>query len=179
MTPEPLQVLPLDGELSVVAARRRARELSEAFAFSQHDQIRIATSVLEVARVVFLATSGGRVEFLLDKTSQPQSLVIRFVAPATPLARLTEQPGQPSQAGADAEPDAPETPGPLGILAAQRLMDACSVENAAGGPIIDASPLVSEHLFGTSSAGWSDHFAIEVTVVAATTPLGIWATKYV
>ena len=84
MTAELLQVLPLDGELSVVAARRRARELSEAFAFSQHDQIRIATSVLEVARVVFLATSGGRVEFLLDKATQPQSLLIRFVAPAIP-----------------------------------------------------------------------------------------------
>jgi hypothetical protein len=81
MTAEPLQVLPLDGELSVVAARRRARELSEAFAFSQHDQIRIATSVLEVARVVFLATSGGRVEFLLDKATQPQSLLIRTANP--------------------------------------------------------------------------------------------------
>ncbi|HEY5242450.1 MAG TPA: hypothetical protein VIJ22_13315 [Polyangiaceae bacterium] len=50
--------------------------------------------------------------------------------------------------------------------------DVC-VENAAGRPIIDASPLVSEHLFGTSSAGWSDQYAIEVTEVAKTTPLGI------
>jgi signal transduction histidine kinase/CheY-like chemotaxis protein len=145
MTAERLQVVPLDDELSVVAARRRARELSEGFAFTQHDQIRIATSVLEVARVVFLATPDGRVEFLLDKTSQPQSLVIRFVAPATPLARLTEQPGQPSQAGADAEPDAPEMPGPLGILAAQRLMDACSVENAAGDTIITLAKHLPAH----------------------------------
>ena len=49
--------------------------------------------------------------------------------------------------------------------------DVC-VENAAGGPIIDASPLVSEALFGTSSAGWSDHYRIHVTQVDATTPLG-------
>jgi len=50
--------------------------------------------------------------------------------------------------------------------------DVC-VENAAGRPIIDASPLVAEHLFGTSSAGWSDRLAIEVAEVPSTTPLGI------
>jgi hypothetical protein len=49
--------------------------------------------------------------------------------------------------------------------------DVC-VENAAGRPIIDASPLVSEHLFGTQSAGWSDRYAIHVTEVARSTPLG-------
>ncbi len=49
--------------------------------------------------------------------------------------------------------------------------DVC-VENAAGRPIIDASPLVSQHLFGTQSAGYSDHFAITVTEVDSSTPLG-------
>lgn len=49
--------------------------------------------------------------------------------------------------------------------------DVC-VENAAGLPIIDASPLVSEHLFGTKSAGWSDHYRITVTEVDKSTPLG-------
>ncbi len=49
--------------------------------------------------------------------------------------------------------------------------DVC-VENAAGGPIIDASPLVAEHLFGHSSAGWSDHFRIHVTEVSTSTALG-------
>ncbi|HJZ84284.1 MAG TPA: hypothetical protein VKN99_03895 [Polyangia bacterium] len=49
--------------------------------------------------------------------------------------------------------------------------DVC-VENAAGGPIIDASPLVSEHLFGVSSAGWSDRLRVHVTEVPTSTPLG-------
>src|SRR6478672_4225254 len=49
--------------------------------------------------------------------------------------------------------------------------DVC-VESAAGRPIIDASPLVSEKLFGTQSAGWSDRFPIHVTVVSKSTPLG-------
>jgi signal transduction histidine kinase/CheY-like chemotaxis protein len=139
MTAEPLQILPLDGELSVVAARRRARELSEAFAFSQHDQIRIATSVLEVARVVFLATSGGRVEFLLDKATQPQSLLIRFVAPAIPITRLKEQPARA------ADTYTGDAPGPLGVLAAQRLMDACSIEGVAGDAVITLVKYLPAH----------------------------------
>jgi hypothetical protein len=49
--------------------------------------------------------------------------------------------------------------------------DVC-VENAAGRPIIDASPLVSQYLFGTKSAGWSDRFPVHVTLVAKTTALG-------
>jgi signal transduction histidine kinase len=133
MTVASLRVLALDGELSVVAARRCAREFSEALAFPQHDQIRIATSVLEVARAVFLATPSGRVEFLLDKTTQPQSLSIRFVAPATAIAGLTGRPASTEH------PDGYETPGPLGILAAQRLMDACSLEDAQGDAIVTLS----------------------------------------
>jgi hypothetical protein len=49
--------------------------------------------------------------------------------------------------------------------------DVC-VENAAGGPIIDASPLVNEHLFGQYGAGWSDHRRIHVTQVSTSVPLG-------
>ena len=127
---EPLQVLALDSELSVVAARRRARELGEALAFTQHDQIRIATSVLEVARVVFLATSGGRAEFLLERATQPPGLLIRLVAPATAIARLLER-----SAGAE-RPGTGELAGPLGVLAAQRLMDACSIDDVAGDAVV-------------------------------------------
>ena len=130
MMAEPLQVLALDSELSVVAARRRARELGEALAFTQHDQIRIATSVLEVARVVFLATSGGRAEFLLERATQPPGLLIRLVAPATAIARLLER-----SAGAE-RPGTGELAGPLGVLAAQRLMDACSIDDVAGDAVV-------------------------------------------
>ncbi|HEX4515892.1 MAG TPA: hypothetical protein VH054_20225 [Polyangiaceae bacterium] len=54
--------------------------------------------------------------------------------------------------------------------------DVC-VENAAGRPIIDASPLVSEALFGTKSAGWSDRYAIRVTQVDGSTPLGLCSSN--
>lgn len=49
--------------------------------------------------------------------------------------------------------------------------DVC-VEHAAGRPIIDASPLVAEHLYGVGSAGWSDRLGVVATVVADSTPLG-------
>ena len=49
--------------------------------------------------------------------------------------------------------------------------DVC-VEQAAGGPILDASPLVAKHLFGSTSAGWSDHFRVKVTEVGTSVPLG-------
>ena len=49
--------------------------------------------------------------------------------------------------------------------------DVC-VENAAGMPIIDVSPLASKALFGVSGAGWSDHLVVTVTEVDTTVPLG-------
>jgi hypothetical protein len=49
--------------------------------------------------------------------------------------------------------------------------DVC-VEAAAASPIIDTSPLISQYLYGTRSAGWSDHMRVKVTKVAAGTPLG-------
>jgi hypothetical protein len=49
--------------------------------------------------------------------------------------------------------------------------DVC-VENAAGRAIIDVSPLVTKHLFGVRSAGWSERRIVTVTEVSRATPLG-------
>jgi len=46
------------------------------------------------------------------------------------------------------------------------------VEETAGMPIVDASPLVCEDLFSSSSCGWSDSFVIEVVQVPDETPSG-------
>ncbi|MFM0340506.1 sensor histidine kinase [Paraburkholderia fungorum] len=135
-----LHVMPIDGELAVVAARRRARELGEALAFTAQDRTRIATSVLEVARAVLAATPEGRAEFLLDETSRPQSLLIRFVAPATALVRLSERPGSPARTS-----DGDEPSGALGVLAAQRLMDACAFEETTGGAVVTLTKRLPEH----------------------------------
>lgn len=53
--------------------------------------------------------------------------------------------------------------------------DVC-VEKAAGYPIMDVSPLVSKHLFGSKSLGWSDKKKVVVEEVDPETPLGPCAT---
>jgi signal transduction histidine kinase len=128
---EMLHAMPIDSEFAMVAARRRARELGEALAFTAHDQTRIATSVLEVARTVLSATPHGRAAFLLDETSRPPALLIRFVAPATTFDQLRGR-----TAGTARPTDAEEPAGVMGVLAAQRLMDACRFEDVAGDAVV-------------------------------------------
>ena len=135
-----LYAMPIDSEVAVVAARRRARELGEALAFTAHDQTRIATSALEVARAVLSVTLHGRAEFLLDEASRPQGLLIRFVAPATTLEDLCGRAGGAARAAGTEEPA-----GALGVLAAQRLMDTCVLEDAAGDAVVTLTKHVPEH----------------------------------
>jgi hypothetical protein len=46
------------------------------------------------------------------------------------------------------------------------------VEDKAGGPIIDATPLAAQELFGEGSFGWSDKKAVQLTIADDSTPLG-------
>ena len=46
------------------------------------------------------------------------------------------------------------------------------VEQAAGRPIIDASPVLTRELFGRNSAGWSDRIVVRAELVPTSTPLG-------
>jgi len=46
------------------------------------------------------------------------------------------------------------------------------VEEAAGGPVLDASPLVAQYLFGASGAGYSDHMRVVVNVADQSANLG-------
>ena len=61
-----LHTLMLNDERDVVSARQRARSLAQALEFDQHDQIRIATAVSEIARNAFRYARGGVVAFYLD-----------------------------------------------------------------------------------------------------------------
>jgi hypothetical protein len=49
---------------------------------------------------------------------------------------------------------------------------ALCVEQAAGGPVLDATPLLARHLFGVDGAGWSERRRIHVQTVASSTPAG-------
>jgi hypothetical protein len=65
-----------------------------------------------------------------------------------------------------------EANGKCVVLAALDYGPDVCVENAAHSPILDVSPAASKLLFNSSSAGWSDHFAVTVTEVSAGKPLG-------
>jgi signal transduction histidine kinase len=164
-----LHAMPIDSAFAMVAARRRARELGAALGFTAHDQTRIATSVLEGARTVLSATAHGRVEFLLDAASRPQALLIRFVAPATTLDHLR---GQSTLAARSTEAQASQAPhGALGISAAQRLMDACRFEDAAGDAVMTLTQHLPEQAAGatatTATNAASAASAAAVTAAAA------------
>src|SRR5687768_7174462 len=65
-------------ELDVVAARQRAREIAVQCKFPMQDQVRIATSVSELARNVYNYAQGGKVEFSIEEDSGKQVLQIRI-----------------------------------------------------------------------------------------------------
>lgn len=46
------------------------------------------------------------------------------------------------------------------------------VEQAAGMPVIDASPVVAQYLFGTPSLGWSSRQVVTATIADPSLPLG-------
>ncbi|PQV50017.1 sensor histidine kinase [Paraburkholderia sp. BL21I4N1] len=147
---EPLHIAKVDSELAVVAARRSARGLSEALGFAVQDQTRIATSVLEVARAMLAATRAGRVEFLFDTAGRSHSLLIRFVAPATGLERFIGR--APGAAGDLAAQEPAATVDALGVLAAQRLMDVCTFDNAAGDAVVTLTRHLPEQAARVASA---------------------------
>jgi signal transduction histidine kinase len=116
MTPQRILKVGLDSEQDVVLVRQRARQVSALLGFSQQDQVRIATAVSEVARGACQQGPGARALFALcDTDDDPrQSLEVTV-----------------SFAGAAGEGSG--TLSDVAIVSAHRLMDACSVENGAGG----------------------------------------------
>jgi signal transduction histidine kinase/CheY-like chemotaxis protein len=112
---DPLDHLrPIETEEDVVAARQRARHVAALLGFEQQDQTRIATAVSEIARNAYTYAGGGRVEFALDETGRPQSLVVRVSDQGPGIANLGDiLAGQyRSHSGMG-----------LGILGARRLLD--------------------------------------------------------
>ncbi|MDR5824481.1 ATP-binding protein [Caballeronia sp. LZ043] len=116
----PLYAMPLEGEHDVVAARVKAREASAALGFTPREQTRIATSVLEVARTVMLAGRAPHADFFMDAAARPPRLVVRFECGTGAGERLRALHPDDSQAT-------------LGLLAAQRLMDECTIADKADG----------------------------------------------
>jgi signal transduction histidine kinase len=110
-------------ELDVVGARQRAREIAVLCGFAMQDQVRIATSVSELARNVFNYAHRGKVEFSIEDTNGVQSLQIRIDDQGPGIADLELVLSGRYQSA---------TGMGLGILGARRLMDVCDIRTAPG-----------------------------------------------
>ena len=110
-------------EVDVVNARQRAREVARMCGFGVQDQVRIATSVSELARNVFNYAGAGKVEFSIEQQGSQQQLQVRIEdrGPGIPHLDVVLSGRYQSQTGMG-----------LGILGAQRLMDSCEIDTEAG-----------------------------------------------
>ncbi len=113
----------ISNELDVVGARQRAREIAGLCGFAQQDQVRIATSVSELARNVFNYARNGGVEFSIAGADAAQAMQIRIhdEGPGIVNLDLILSGNYRSSTGMG-----------LGILGAKRLMDRCDIVTGAG-----------------------------------------------
>ena len=115
--------LAVGNELDVVAARQRAREIAVHCNFAMQDQVRIATSVSELARNVYNYAQGGRVEFAIAEVDGQQVLEITIEDAGPGFGHLDEVLGGSYKSS---------TGMGLGILGARRLMDRFDIRSAPG-----------------------------------------------
>ncbi|MGZ8321206.1 MAG: ATP-binding protein [Telluria sp.] len=110
-------------EVDVVNARQRAREVATLCGFAVQDQVRIATSVSELARNVFNYAGNGKVEFSIEESGKSQLLQIRIddQGPGIRNLDMVLSGRYKSQTGMG-----------LGILGARRLMDRCDIDSEPG-----------------------------------------------
>ncbi len=120
----PLLTLALQREPDLVAARQRAREISALLGFGTQDQIRIATTVSEIARNALRYAGEGRVTF--ETTAPPR-------APRAMVIRVSDRgPGIADLNTVLSGRYVSTTGMGLGLTGAMRLMDGCDIQTAAG-----------------------------------------------
>ncbi len=110
-------------ELDVVCARQRARQIASFCGFGGQDQVRIATSVSELARNVYNYAGRGMVHFALEGETAPQLLTIRIEDEGPGISQLDA-----ILAGTYQSP----TGMGKGILGARRLMDRFEITTGPG-----------------------------------------------
>jgi signal transduction histidine kinase/CheY-like chemotaxis protein len=68
----------VENEHDVVVARQRSSQIASLLGFETQDQTRIATAVSEITRNCVRYARGGRAEFAVEGSTQPQVLLIRI-----------------------------------------------------------------------------------------------------
>ncbi len=119
----PILTVEIRFEHDVVNARQRARQLAELVGFEHRDQVRIATTVSELARNTFTYAGQGKIEFQIEGRTAPQVFLVRVTDNGPGIRNLQEilEGRYRSQTGMG-----------LGILGARRLMDQFEIDSAPG-----------------------------------------------
>ncbi|MES2898847.1 MAG: ATP-binding protein [Pseudomonadota bacterium] len=133
----------IGSELDVVAARRRAREIALLCGFTQHELVRIATSVSELARNVYNYAREGKVVFSIEEAGKGQALQIAISDTGPGIANLDEILAGRYQS---------QTGMGLGIIGAQRLMDRFDIRSAAQGTEIVMQKMLARNMRFTARA---------------------------
>jgi signal transduction histidine kinase/CheY-like chemotaxis protein len=121
-------------EEDVVSARRMARDVAQSLGFDGNDQTRIATAVSEIARNAHLYGHGGSVEFLFDAAQGQLTVRVIDHGPGIPDLKRILGGTYKSKTGMG-----------LGIVGAQRLMDAFHIESAPDrGTVVSLSKRLPE-----------------------------------
>ncbi len=115
--------LAIASELDVVSARQRAREIAVQCEFAMQDQVRIATSVSELARNVYNYAKSGQVEFLMGQLDGKQSLEIRVEDQGPGIGHLDEVLSGSYQSS---------TGMGVGLIGARRMMDHFDIDTGRG-----------------------------------------------
>jgi signal transduction histidine kinase len=121
--PLPILALELRRDHDLVQARGRSRELAALLGFTTQDQIRIATTVSEIARNALRYAGGGKVEFELSQEGAESRLLVRVSDRGPGIERLADV-----LAGRYAS----ATGMGIGIAGAHRLMDSCDIASVPG-----------------------------------------------
>ena len=113
----------ISSELDVVAARQRAREIAVSCEFAMQDQVRIATTVSELARNVFNYAKSGIVEFSVSQFEGKQALEIKIEDQGPGIAHLDEVLSGTYKS---------KTGMGVGLIGARRMMDGFEMETGRG-----------------------------------------------
>jgi signal transduction histidine kinase len=133
---EEILTLGISTEFDVIAARQRARQITEACGFGTLDQARISTVVSELARNIYKYAGTGSVSFAIGGVVAPQKLLITLEDRGAGIANLEQilSGSYLSKSGMG-----------LGILSARRLMEHFEIASSAAGTKITVGKLFLLH----------------------------------
>ena len=129
-----LYEMSLGNERDVVEARQQARTIGELLGFDHHDQIRIATSVSEIARNAFRYARGGTVAFEADPESRMFWVSVVDKGAGIPHLEKVLAGSYQSSTGMG-----------MGILGTRRLMDSFSIQSGDTGTAVRFGKRLPEH----------------------------------